>query len=165
MILPVDDDQHIQVLHAAYEGLTLLARGWRRRYGRGYCELCAYEPTVVRYFLTNWRALTASTEGVSAAGVTPIGGHGDPDARRTLVAIKADLEWATDQALEPLIRWQATSRIYRRQSRFGRYLAIRHMSLLNLHHPEPYAPLAEAICIECISKALGWVPHVSCEGA
>lgn len=155
------DESNIQILKAAVEGLSLLERGWRR--SRARCPLDDYAPDVVRFFLANWTALTAAAEGVSATGASPIGTRGDPDARRTIVAIKADLEAATDCALEPLIRWQATARIYRRQLRFKRYLAFRAVALLNMHHPEPSAPLAEAICIERIARSLGWLPHDVCE--
>lgn len=163
MITDVINDPTIRVLEAAIEGLALLERGWRRG-GKG-CSLDEYAPDVVRYFLRNWRSLAAAAEGVSASGANPIGGRGDPDARRTLVTIKADLESATDQALEPLIRWQSVARIYKRQSRFKRYIELRATALLNLHHPEPYAPLAEAVCIERIARQLGWVEHEICEGA
>ena len=154
------DDQHIQVLHAAAEGLDLLVKGLRRRNGKP-CDLCSYEPAVIRYHLNHWRELETAASGLSSAGANPIG-SGTRD-RLKLLAIKADLEWATDQALEPLIRWQAVARIYRRQSRFRRYCALRTSALLNLHRPEPTAPLAEAICIEAIARVLGWRPHEVCQ--
>jgi hypothetical protein len=160
MMASLDEQQRILVLTAAVEGLALLAKGLRRRGAN--CHLCEYSPDVVRFHLAHWRELKSATEGCSAAGANPIGG-GIRDRMR-LAAILADLEAATDQALEPLLRWQSVSRIYKRQERFSRYLALRRVALLNLHHPEPSAPLAEAICLEAIARALGWYRHEPCEG-
>lgn len=154
------EDQRILVLHAAVEGLDLLVKGLRRR-GTKPCDLCAYEPAVIRYHFAHWAELEAAAGGVPSAGANPIG-SGQRD-RLKLLAIKCDLESATDQALEPLIRWHAVARIYKRQSRFNRYCDLRSGALLNLHHPEPSAPLAEAICIEAIARTLGWMPHEVCE--
>jgi hypothetical protein len=159
-VASLDEQQRILVLTAAVEGLALLAKGLRRRGAN--CHLCDYSPDVVRFHFAHWRELKSATEGCSASGANPIGG-GIRD-RMKLAAILADLEAATDQALEPFIRWYAVSRIYKRQERFLTYLALRRVALLNLHHPEPSAPLAEAICLEAISRVLGWYPHDFCEG-
>lgn len=160
-VADLDEARQIMVLSVAVEGLDLLIKGLRRR-GVAQCRLCDYSPEVVRFHFARWRELESATAGVSSAGSNPIGG-GTRD-RLKLLAIKADLESATDQALEPLIRWQSVARIYKRQSRFKRYIELRATALLNMHHTEPYAPLAEAVCIERIARALGWVEHEICEG-
>jgi hypothetical protein len=153
--------QHIAVLTVAAEGLDLLARGLRRN--GPSCRLCEYAPDVVRYYLRTWHELVSAVEGCPSSGSNPIGG-GIRD-RMKLAAILADLEAATDRALEPLLHWHAVARIFKRQSRFKRYIDLRYNSLLNVHRrePEPYFPLAEARCIEEIARTLGWRPHVVCD--
>ena len=162
-------DQRILVLYAAAEGLDLLVKGLRRRSG-STCPIDEFAPDVVSWYLRHWPELEAAAMGVgSSLSDNPIAlvHSSDPDARKQIVAIKADLESATDTALEPILRWHVVTRIYKRQGRLAHYFLMRRQAFLNPHAPhEPLVqPLAEAICVERISRQLGWHEHVVCEDA
>jgi len=160
-------DQRILVLYAAVEGLDLLVKGLRRRAG-STCPIDEFAPDVVSWYLRHWPELEAAAMGVgSSLSDNPVAlvHSSDPDARKQIVAIKADLESATDTALEPILRWYAVTRIYKRQGRLAHYFALRRGAFLNPHmaHEPLVQPLAEAICVERISRTLGWYEHVVCE--
>lgn len=165
-------EQDILVMEAALEVLQLLAKGWRHQDSKAKtamanCPMCAYSPDVISYYVRHWTELQAAANGMgSATSDNPIAlmQSEDPDARKRIVATKADLESATDQALAPMLCWQATARIYKRQTRFNRYLDLR-MKAPRAPNPPPepsLQPLAEAICTEAISRHLGWRPHDVC---
>lgn len=160
-----EDDQAVRLYSATLEVIRLLGQGWTRNLA--HCDLDEYCPEVVRWRLRNWPELAAAANGMSSAGAEPIGSAGEVDARRGIVAIKADLERGTDAGLADILHWQQVARIYRRQERFKVYLAKR--STFDARDPdlehEPWTPLAEAICIERIARRLGWRPHYFCEAA
>lgn len=182
--LPVE--KAIDLMQVATEVLHILERLWQGT-RRQNCSICEYSPEVVRYHLDTWKQLEAGADGVSAAGAEPIGSNGEVDARRTIIAIKADLELATDKAfvwgpIDPetgdrekpsgrYLTWESVRRIYRRQGRSA-YWYSRRLELTQWIQdghtitPKPEPPLAEAegYCIELISRELGWVPH-ECEQA
>lgn len=164
--LPVDEPQHITALRVAVEALDLFCRGVASTRARD-CEHCEFSPDVVRYWLRNFEELTSAVEGVSASSASPITMGGKRE-RLTLLALHSDLESATDKALinGRYMMWQETSRIYRRQKRES-FLFARRRELVRWQgagnrvtpKPEPLRPLAEAECIEQISRKLGWEPH------
>lgn len=165
---PVEEPQHITALRVAVQALDLFCRGVANARPRE-CERCEFSPEVVRYWLRNFEELTSAVEGVSAAGANAI--TGGKRERLTLLALHSDLESATDKALinGKYLMWQQTHRIYRRQKRES-FLYARRRELTRWQEagnhwsptPEPTRPLAEAICIEAISRKLGWTPH-ECE--
>lgn len=164
--------QRIAVLQAAAEALKVLIRG-TQGHQRQRCDLCVYSPEVVRYHLMHWTELRSATEGVSASGTNPLTAGGTRDHMK-LVAIKADLELATDKAFTNgrYLTWQSVQRIYKRQDRESYLLARRRELILWIRaghmvqgEPEPWKPLAEARCIEMIAEQLGWHAHEECEVA
>ena len=170
MMAELPYDRNIAILQAAHEVLRLLGRGWGARQAKD-CEMCSYSPDVVRQYLHAFEELTASVEGIATSGVNPVTGR--KHDRLTLLVIHSDLESATDKALinGRYILWQETSRVYRRQHRES-FLAARRRELRHWQDAgnhvtparEPDRPIAEAICIERISRSLGWLPH-ECEDA
>lgn len=165
-------DKTISVFQAASEAIRLLARVWTQRTNaQAVCAVCAYSPTVVDYYLRNWEELTAAAYGVSASGASLLGGGGE-SGRGKWVAVKADIESATDKALVngTYLEWEAVRRIYRKQERISFYWA-RRRELDHWHElkpdrtaPEPRRAGADAICRELIATKLGWMPH-ECEEA
>jgi hypothetical protein len=163
-------EKTISVFQAADGVMSVLARIWGVRPAKG-CEVCFYSPDVVRYRLRTWEELQAAADGVSASGGQRVnGGMRDRDQ---LIAIKADIEMATDKAFTNgrYLAWDAVRRIYRRQGRSA-YWYSRRLELtqwIQAGHtvtpkPEPPRAEAEGYCIELISQELGWQPH-ECEAA
>ena len=129
--------------------------GWRRApYERRACD--DYAPDVVRFWLTggHWQLLE---EGPKSTAPGQFGTGGDPLG---LAHIKSDLEWATDQALADVLHWYATSRIYKRETRFSHFIELRQAFKLHdgLMREPSCLPVAEAVCFEMIARQLGWYP-------
>lgn len=159
-----EDSLAVGVYSAALECLKLFGQGWTRQSQR--CHLDEYEPSVVRFHLRNWQQLVAAANGMSAAGAEPIGSAGEVDARRTLISIKSDMEQGTDHGLYTVLNWRMAERIYKRQGRedvFEQRRAKFRATWREELPREPWQPLAEAICIERISRCLGWYPHDLCK--
>lgn len=131
------------------------------------CTIGDYRPDIVRYRLRNWRELVDACNGMSAAGAEPIGSAGEVDARRDQIAMLADLQQGTDEALWSILNWRAAERIYSRQGRLPRYRQRRATFLATWRDELTKEPtdtnVAEGVCIERISRALGWYEH-ECEG-
>lgn len=158
------DEAEVRLLQAALEAIHLLSRGWTRQNQR--CDIDEYEPDVIRFHLNHWGELTAAAHGMSSAGAEPIGSAGEVDARRTLIAIKSDLELGTDLALADILHWRSVVRIYKRQERWSVYLDKRASFTPKPDvELEPWGPLAESACIRRIATRLGWRPHLKCEAA
>ena len=164
-------DKYISIHQVAAEALRLMSRGWSHRQGK-ICQTCLYEPSVVRYYLRTWEELASAADGVSASGANPITSGGSRDRDRH-VAIKADIELATDKAFtnHRYLTWEAVRRIYIRQKRHTYYMARRRelVAWVQAGHtatpkPEPPRAEAEGYCIELIAANLGWFPH-ECEEA
>lgn len=150
----------IEVLTHALDALRLLSQGWTRQ--TMTCEIDTYEPAVVRHRLRHFSELISAANGMGASGAEAIGTSGEVDSRRTLMAIKADIEQGTDHGLYTILNWRAAERIYRRQGRQARYdqrYATFMATFRDELTPEPSQPLAEAVCIERIARCLGWYPH------
>lgn len=159
-----EDDQAVRLYTAALEVIRLLGQGWTRN--KPHCDLDTYSPEVVRHRLRHFSELIAAANGVGASGADAIGSAGETDSRRTLMAIKADIEQGTDHGLYTILNWRQAERIYKRQQRHDRYrerLALFRATWREDLAPEPWGPLAEAICIERIARSLGWYPHETCE--
>lgn len=159
-----EDSLQVGVYSAALKAILLLGQGWTRNQPR--CEIDTYEPLNVARYLRNWEQLASLAESTSSPGAEPIGTAGEVDARRTLISIKADLEQGTDHGLYTILNWRMAEKIYRRQGRQARYdqrYATFRATWREDFTPEPWAPLAEAACIERIARCCGWFPHANCE--
>lgn len=156
-----EDDAQVRLWQVVAELVALLERGWTRNLTT--CAIDEYEPRVVRFRLQHFDELISAANGTSAAGAEAIGSAGETDSRRTLIAIKADLEQATDFGLASILNWRQAERIYKRQWRHDTYrwrLATFRATWREEFTPEPSPALAESICIERISRMLGWRPHI-----
>lgn len=159
------------LLEAAQGVMDFLARWWGVRATSG-CERCEYDPDVVSYYVRGFRKLEAAAYGVSASGLSPIGGRSHPDARRKYIAIKADIECASDKALVSgkYLHWHVVRRIYVVQQRQSFYYArLRELVRWEVDHPsvrqiEPGPAVAYGLCYQLIARKLGWEPH-ECEEA
>ena len=144
------------VLEVAADALQLMRNGSARQVQEPR-ECDEYAPDVVRFWLTggHWQILEGGPKSV-AAGVLGTGGD-----RMVLAQIKADLEWATDDALGPILHWYAVAKVYKRQERFKVYIARRACFRLHngLERSPSLLPVAEAVCYERIARALGWSPE------
>lgn len=159
-----EDDQAVRLAEAILAAMELLERGWLRNLPR--CDIDTYEPSAIRHRLRNWEELEAAANGVGSSGAEAISSAGEIDSRRTLISIKADIEQGTDEGLWTVLNWRAAERIYKRQWRHARYrerLARFRATWREDFQPEPSPAIAEAVCIERISRCLGWRPHAVCE--
>jgi hypothetical protein len=165
----VEDTADVQRYSAVLEAMRLLVERCVRNVPQ--CEIDEYEPNKVRMYLRRFPELVSATQGMSAAGAEPIGSAGEVDARRDQIALLADLKDGTDErgvdrfgcprGLGDILHWRSVAKIYRKQMRFGEYLAMRaKFEYRDDLAREPSDPaVAEGVCIERIARALGWFPH------
>lgn len=163
---PRQEDTHAQSMwRATQETVDLIFKAWTRNLP--HCDIDTYEPLTVYHRLRNWEELESAANGIGSSGAEAIGSSGETDSRRTLIAIKADLEQGTDHGLWSILNWRAAERIYQRQHRQERYdqrLATFRATWREAMTPEPMdRAIAEAACVHRISRALGWYPHAICE--
>jgi hypothetical protein len=163
---PKDEDKprlhaEEQLRRATQEAVDLIFKAWTRNLP--HCDIDLYEPLNVYHRLRNWEELESAANGVGSSGAEAIGSAGEIDSRRTLIAIKADIEQGTDHALWAILNWRAAERIYIRQHRRERYrqrFATFWATWRDDITPEPAdSAIAEAACVQRISRALGWYPH------
>lgn len=169
-----EDVEQVNRHSIVLEAMQLLVERYVRNAPR--CEIDEYEPNIVRHRLQHFPELVAAAQGMSAAGAEPIGSAGEVDARRDQIAMLADLKDGTDErgvdrfgqprGLGDILHWRSVAKIYKRELRWTEYLDMRarftyHDGLAR--EPADQA-VAEGVCIERISRALGWYPH-ECEGA
>jgi len=128
-------------------------------------DVDSYAPDIIRYWLgggrcergqCHWAMLESATAG--GTGASGCGaGSGD---RFALVAIKADLERATD--VLPL-HWQTTALVYCRQHRASVYSRRRQTERrvpdAQREDECPIPSEAYELVLERMSRALGWVPE------